>query len=90
MNTVKIQENCKCCSCEKSLKDSKFLNSTSFLLKAKWEYPTWGNIITGEEKLALAYICDECYMLKSQAKFAVEFGENDSINYHPLSDLEEA
>lgn len=78
-----------CCSCEKPLAASKFLNWVPFRLKAKWEFPVHGNILTKVNGLALGYVCDDCHDNKNEVKFAVEFTDDNKVIYHPLSELEE-
>jgi len=55
--------------------------------KAKWDYPTAGNVLTGESGKAVAFACDKCVRDKAQVREAVEF-KGDALVYHAVEDLE--
>lgn len=83
----------KCCICDKLMIESSFINMVQTQRKVKWKFPRAGNILTGEDGLALAIICDQCFgngagKLLSPIKFVIEIS-NDEIIYHPVEELEE-
>jgi hypothetical protein len=54
--------------------------------KADWEYPTAGNILTGEKGQAVGIICDYCLEHKMPIKFALKLVGDDYI-YVPVDSL---
>ena len=59
--------------------------------KATWKYPTSGNVLTGEEGLATAIVCEACIDAKKEIVEAVEFAHaSDEPVYHPIVELEAA
>ncbi|MEP7317185.1 MAG: hypothetical protein ABI921_00535 [Panacibacter sp.] len=87
----KLHNEGRCCITGKSLKDSKNLNWVQLNIKAKWTFPVWGNFITGEENMAIAYVHDDCINTEGHVQGeiinAVEF-KNNEIIYHPVKDLQ--
>jgi hypothetical protein len=93
----------KCCSCEGTLKNSKFLNMVTLNKKAKWNFPTWGNVlIEGSGGRAVAIVCDKCIAKARRQGFHVKFAVEilsrirrkrkpiyTDIKYHPLEELED-
>jgi hypothetical protein len=93
----------KCCSCEGTLKDSRHLNLVALNKKAKWDFPTWGNVlIEGSEGRAVAIVCDHCvkkarkegFKIKFAVEIASRIDENGEavytdIKYHPVEELED-
>ena len=87
-----ILNNVHCCACCKPLKGSKYINFVTLNKRARWESPTWGNImIDGSHGRAGAYVCDACSKLSPiPVKFAVELGKDYSgVKYHLESGLVE-
>lgn len=79
----------KCCISGKPLKDCKQLNWIQLQVKATWSFPVWGNFITGEKNMAIAYVHDDCCkddLVVGEIIHAVEFKGNEII-YHPLKEL---
>jgi len=91
--TEKIKKNVKCCACEGSLENSKFVNGVFLDKLATWQQPIWGNILVRNkypEPRATAILCDECIRKKREAKFAVEWNEDLSqVIYHKVEDLKD-
>lgn len=86
----KMKEEGLCCVTGKPLKDCKYLNFIHVHRKAQWPFPIWGNVITGHQNMACAYVHDECIennKLKGEVINAVEFKDGEII-YHPVADLE--
>lgn len=94
METELINQKGKCCRCEAPLAESKHLNFVTLNQRATWEYPVWGNVLSGQKGLACAYLCDPC-MDECQTtgegdrplKYAAEF-RGDEIVYHDVATLE--
>jgi hypothetical protein len=63
------------------------VNFVMIELKATWEYPTAGNVVTGESGRAVAVVCDACIDAQRRVREAVEF-RGDEVVYHPLESLE--
>lgn len=88
MDLSEIVKKGKCCACEAPLEYSKFANGIQLHFPATWQYPVWGNFITGETQLAMAFICDRCFENGHAGpgldiKYALEF-TNDEAVYHPV------
>jgi len=91
MITLKqIKNRMKCCATEKPLTTSKHVNMVQVDKSAKWDYPTWGNVLTGKRDMAVAYVHDDCIdengNCKVPIKFVVEFA-GDLIRYHPIDSI---
>jgi len=86
MQAEYIRERVKCCACGGSLTTSPHVNLVTLRRRATWEFPTSGNVLTGEENVAVAIVCDECF--EHPVRHAVEFAGNEVI-YHPLDTLED-
>lgn len=83
-----IKQNCKCCISGKPLIDSENINMVQLNFKALWKYPVWGNLITGPENMAVAYVHDDCVkngVITGRIKYAVELNEGKII-YHEIKD----
>lgn len=81
-----IRKKGKCCITEKPLTKSKHINMVQMHIPAKWDYPVWGNFITGEEHMAVAYVHDDSIIdgnLSGPVKFVVEF-QGAEIIYHAI------
>jgi len=89
----RIKKNVKCCACEGSLENSRFVNQICLDKLATWEYPTWGNILVKDkypEPRAAAILCDECIRRKRKPKYAVEWNKDFSqVRYHQVEDLKD-
>ena len=86
MDSQQINKKVLCCACGNKMTSSKHINWVQLEQKAKWLFPTHGNILTGTEGLACAYICDQCYDAKISPVNAVEF-QGDKVIYHKISEL---
>jgi hypothetical protein len=62
------------------------LNLIALDKKTDWEYPTAGNILTGEKGQAVCIICDYCLEHKMPIKFALKLVGDDYI-YVPVDSL---
>lgn len=86
-----------CCACDEVIKGDD-THSTAVILekRAKWKYPTWGNVLYGTEGMAVAALCGKCVGEERQPLFAIkkEDGAEDIENQRfvrvPLSELEDA
>ena len=84
-----IRNNVKCCACGKPLKNSEYINGVLLERKARWKNNTWGNLIIGVSRYAIAFVCDECVKKKAKPKFAVEWSDDErEVRYHPVDELE--
>jgi hypothetical protein len=87
MDPRKIIEKGKCCCCGIPLKEAKHLNGLHVNVQATWEFPIWGNLLSGIENMACAFTCDNCYEVGQikpvPVKNVVEFRGNE-ILYHPV------
>ena len=80
----------KCCCCGESLESSEHINAICLMKKAKWEFPTWSNIILRIGGFAQCFVCDNCLKEKKKPKLAVEWDKwGRNIKYHPVEDLED-
>lgn len=83
----------KCCACEGSLEDSKYVNMGGLNKKATWELPYFINLLVRDkypEKRAVALVCDNCVAKKQLPRLAVEWDKNnENIKYHPVDELED-
>jgi hypothetical protein len=80
----------KCCITGKPLSDSKNINVVMLENKATWQYPSAGNVITGESGKATAIVHDDCIKngeIDGEILYAIEI-KNGSIIYHPVLELE--
>ena len=87
--TAWIKKYGKCCSCEGSLKKSRFINGIMLNKLATWDYPTWGNILLGiPANRASAIVCDTCLEQGKKPKYAIEWDQEDNVvKYHKVGDL---
>ncbi len=67
---------------------SQHLNMIALRHFAKWEYPTIGNVLTGQSGRAVAVVCDGCIERPRDISFAVET-RGDEILYHLVTELEQ-
>lgn len=88
-----LEQQGECCITGKSLKDCKTINIVNLNVKARWKYPVWGNLVDGQEDMAIAVIHDECVgkngKPKGIIKYAIEItgGINKKVIYHDIADL---
>src|SRR5438552_5703732 len=81
-----IEEKGRCGACGKPFLGDR-LNLVTLDRKATWEYPTSGNVLTGESGRAVAILCDGCVEDKVAIQEAMEL-RDDGLVYHPLAELE--
>lgn len=81
-----LVDNGLCCNCKSPMKTSQNFNICQVKRKATWEFPVWGNLITGEHNMAIAFICDTCLAAERPVMFVVEMRQNNLL-YHPLEML---
>lgn len=86
MDNEQIQEKGKCCACEKPLAGNDLWGFVMLKYVADWRYPVHGNVITGEQNLAIAILCGACGIADVPILYAVEFNEGEII-YHPVNKL---
>lgn len=80
--------NAKCCACGRIIGDhGSHINGVILGRLVQWEYPTAGNIITGEKGRAVAIVCDGCLDKRAHVKYAVRF-KGSKVIYIPVDDLE--
>lgn len=84
MNFDEIHKHCKCCICEGELPEGPIL--ARLPVGITWDFPQWGNILTGEQKQGAAFICEDCSERYSypDIKYAIEFTKDDQVIYHKL------
>lgn len=70
-----------CCCCNETMKNSKHINLVNTQMPATWDFPRWGNFLTGEKNKAVAVVCDKCIEETLQLKFVIELNEGKII-YH--------
>lgn len=87
METEEIAAKCRCGACGGKIGR---LNLCQLDRLALWEYPVGGNVLTGEDRRAIAVLCDACVdgvIDVSGIREAVEFA-GDEVFYHPVEELE--
>lgn len=86
-----IKENIRCCSCEKPMKRSAYINMVTLQKEATWKYPAWGNILVAHKyptNRATAILCDRCIDEKRTPKYAVEWDNGRTrVTYHKVEEL---
>lgn len=88
-----ILEKGVCCISGKPLKGCENVNMIGTEFKAKWAFPTVGNVITGEHGRAVAFVHDDYFDLEdgkgmaAKLKHVVEFRDNEYI-LHPVEGLQ--
>jgi len=80
-----IRKHVRCGCCGGKIGTS--INMVALGYKAKWKYPTSGNVLTGESGEAVAICCDSCVNRAATVVEAVEF-KGGKVVYHPLAELE--
>lgn len=77
----------ECCACDERIgNNGAHINVIMLDKKAEWEFPTAGNIRTGERGMAVAIICDKCVEGRKLPKFAIKFDKSEVIRV-PISEL---
>ena len=86
-----VKANVRCCSCGRSLQNSRHINVLCLNKLATWEYPRWGNILVMEKyptNRASAILCDRCVNENREIKFAIEWdNERTCVRYHKVEGL---
>lgn len=95
-----LKEAGKCCICEAPLSESENTNMVMLNKIAKWEQPSWGNVLSSNLegfKFALAVACDNCVdpetgkVIGGDVKFAIEVATNiegeQRLSYHDVTKL---
>lgn len=79
-----------CCSCDEIIKGNDTLAQVLMLdKKAKWDYPVWGNFLTGERLKAAATQCGQCVTGGAKPLYAIRKDGEKYIRV-PISELEDA
>jgi len=84
-----------CCACKETITGDDTKASAIMLQKeAKWDYPTWGNVLDGTGGRAIALVCGKCLEQDRQPEYALKLNGDDwtdpkNIELVPLSDLED-
>lgn len=73
----------KCGNCTAAMSESEHLNMVQVKRKAQWRFPVWGNLLTGEDTMALALMCDKCLEEHKPVMFCIEV-RNNTILYHAI------
>ncbi len=78
-----------CCACDKTIRSDDVEVAAAVLeKKAKWEYPAWGNVLTGDSGKAIAVLCGACSNAGKEATYAIK-KEGEKFTRVPLSELED-
>jgi len=83
-----------CCACKEIITgDDSKASAVMLQKKAKWDYPTWGNVVDGTGK-AIALVCGKCHEQNHQPEYALKLNGDDwtdlkNIELVPLSELED-
>lgn len=79
-----------CCCCGETIRGDDTQAHVILLPKlARWEYPTWGNVLDGTQGGATAVRCGECSRASSEPTYAVK-KVGDQFERVPVSELEDA
>lgn len=91
MDMDQIRSRVECCCCSRLLDEcgTKHINGVQLNYAAKWKSPVCGNVISGSDGTAMAFVCDECLAAEKPISFAVEF-RGDTVVYHPVETLDPA
>jgi len=85
-----------CCACTQIITGDDTKAAAMLLKKkAKWDYPTWGNVLDGTGGRASASLCGKCIEENRQPEYALKLNGDDWLNLKnielvPLADLEDA
>lgn len=86
MEMNKVYKYCKCCICEGQLPVNPCM--VQIPITITWEFPKWGNFLTGAQDQGVAFICDSCNissMKYTDIKSVVEFFHNNGVRYHSIT-----
>lgn len=77
-----------CCFCDSTTtKDAGYWVRVN--VPITWNYPKWGNFVTGINNAGMALCCEKCNNPKTElkdCKHVIEFPEGDNgVIYHPIS-----
>jgi hypothetical protein len=62
-----------CCSCGKPIQNDDTTAAVAMLDKlAKWQYPTWGNVLAGTGGRAMAVLCGSCSEARKAPDYAIK------------------
>jgi hypothetical protein len=79
-----------CCACDEVIKgDDSDTSAVILEKKVKWEYPKWGDILTGEGGKAIAVLCGTCANAGKTPLYAIK-KDGDKYTRVPLTELEDA
>lgn len=91
LTTEWLKENCLCCACGDSLKESPHISGICLDREAYWKFPIWGNVFVEDGiSRAVAFVCDTCISQKKKPSKAIEFGQAGAIIYHAVDSLPES
>jgi hypothetical protein len=85
VNTEAILHLVRCCSCGARL--GLRVNVVGTDRRAAWDFPTMGNVETGESGQAVAFVCDACVKDGIKPSEAVEFLGETGVQYHQIAEL---
>ena len=86
MEMHQIYKHVKCCVCGGALDPTPI--ALQIPVTITWDFPKWGNFITGAKDQGLAYICDACANAQvkyEDVKSVVEFFSNNGVKYHSIT-----
>jgi hypothetical protein len=86
MTAADIAARCRCGACRGPV--ALPVNVVALDRKARWPYPTAGNVLTGAGGEAVAVVCDRCVAARAAVAEAVEF-RGEAVVYHDVAELEE-
>ncbi|HRH61656.1 MAG TPA: hypothetical protein PL045_13855, partial [Chitinophagaceae bacterium] len=85
MTIEKLKEKALCCISGMPIRTSDNMNLIQLPYKAAWKFPVWGNVITGQQNMALAVVHDACLTdgkLNGEIKYAIEAKDHEVIYHH--------
>ena len=88
MTTENILRSVPCGACGLPL--GKHLNVVGTGRRAHWKFPSMGNVLTGTQGEAVAFLCDSCVDDQAPPLEAIEFvgeGEETTVKHHELRSL---
>jgi len=79
-----------CCCCDETIKGTDRQAAIIMLHKrAKWDYPSWGNVLDGTSGMASASVCGQCLKEEREILYAVKKNGNTFVRV-PVAELEDA
>jgi len=81
-----VHKHVKCCACGGALDPTPIALHIPVLIT--WEFPKWGNFLTGVKDQGIAYICDACANKNieyTNVKNVVELFSKNGVKYHPIT-----